>query len=113
ALRAIGRRPLLGWGPDRTRVGLPAALPRAFEAQYWDQTVPDRAHNVLLDVGVTLGVPAAVLLLAGVARAVIRASRLELNAGGDAVWWIVAVAPLPHLMFNFIQLDVDLAAALV
>lgn len=113
-LRTVWDRPLLGWGPDRTRAALPPHLPRLFESEYWDQTVPDRAHNALVDVAVTSGVIAAVLMAALVVSALRTAPAESDESFGDVgIWRIVLIAHLPHLFFNFVQLDVDLVMAVV
>lgn len=114
-LRAMVERPLLGWGPDRTRIALPPSLPASFEATYWDQTIPDRTHNAVIDIAVVIGIPAAVLLVVGMATLLLRATRTidDSESSAESVWTIVLLAHVPHLLFNFVQLDIDLAVAVI
>lgn len=112
---AMFDRPLFGWGPDRSRVGLPPSLPRSFEAEYWDQTIPDRAHNALIDFAIVVGVPAAVLAgIAAFGTLGLLCGRHVLRGGSvNTVWVAASCAHVPHLMFNFVQLDLDVTAALI
>lgn len=104
ALEAIADRPLVGWGPDRTRTALPQHLPDDFETRYDDSRLPDRAHNVLLDLALVGGV-AAPLLFIGAAvsggRALRRYPEFDLGVAAGAAGYLV------HLMVNFVQVDLD------
>lgn len=54
----------LGVGPEGYRVVVGAEIDAAYERSYGRDVMPDRAHSSLLDVGTTLGVPAAVVYAA-------------------------------------------------
>jgi O-antigen ligase/Flp pilus assembly protein TadD len=113
--RATWARPLFGWGPDRTRVGLTRSLSSDFERRFADVTIPDRAHNALLDLTLTVGLVGALALVAGVVIAVRARARMtrSLQAPTRHTVWIAALTGHAcHLFFNFVQLDVDMVAAL-
>lgn len=117
-LDAALARPLLGWGPERTRVGLPPELPRSFEQRSWDQLVPDRAHNAVLDTAITVGAPATILFVGLMGASLVVAARRELGVAaatsdGRGVWVVASVGYAPFLLVNFVQLEVDLAASLI
>jgi O-antigen ligase len=111
AVRSVAERPILGWGPERTRVGLPPSLPESFEARYGDSTIPDRVHNGVLDIAVTFGVTGAIIALAAVGLAAHHVWRTRSSHPGRftaiAPFVAAAGAHLLHLFFNFVQLDVD------
>ena len=71
--RAIAERPLLGAGPEGYRTVVAEVVTPEYERTYGRDVVPDRAHDGVLDVAVTGGVPAAIayLVLVG-ARAACR-----------------------------------------
>jgi putative inorganic carbon (HCO3(-)) transporter len=64
AVSAIKEKPLLGWGPENLAIGFD---------KYYDPSLPfiskawggwwDRAHNIVLDVAATSGVPATIIYL--------------------------------------------------
>lgn len=61
AWEALKERPIFGWGPENFQIGFD---------KYYDPSLPempqlwwDRAHNVLLDIGVTAGIPAVLIYL--------------------------------------------------
>ena len=58
-LAAVGDHPVFGWGPDQSRPAMHAQIDRGFEAEYGDDRVEDRAHDVFIDLAVWAGVPAA------------------------------------------------------
>jgi O-antigen ligase len=76
ALRVVGRNPLLGVGPEGYRLAFAEGVDASYEREHGRSPVPDRAHNVLLDVALTAGIPgllAYVGLLVAAGRFVLRA----------------------------------------
>lgn len=76
--RALREHWLLGTGPEGYRIVFPGVVDDAYERAYGRAVEVDRAHDVLLDLGITVGLPGllAYLVLAGlVARRVWRALR--------------------------------------
>ncbi len=57
---AVLDRPWRGWGPDGFRHGFAAHVPVGFVREYGDDRITDRAHTILLEPLVTLGVVGAV-----------------------------------------------------
>lgn len=76
--RAFTRHWVLGTGPEGYRIAFPQVVDDAYEQAYGRDVEPDRAHDVLLDLGITVGLPGllAYLVLVGlVGRRVWRALR--------------------------------------
>lgn len=103
---AFTERPVLGWGPDRSRVALHGSIPEGFEARYGDVHLEDRAHDVIVDVAVWAGVPGVLAfgwLVVALARGLWRERRRPrcgaIGLGLAAFGW--------HLLFNFPVPDVD------
>ena len=64
AIDAIGERPMVGWGPDREAIGLQRAIGPQYSSTYRIRSVPDRAHQVMLDMALSVGIPGAALWMA-------------------------------------------------
>jgi Flp pilus assembly protein TadD len=111
-LAAVGDHPVFGWGLDQSRPAMHAHIDRKFEAEYGDDRVEDRAHDVFIDLAVWAGVPAALALgwlLVHVARSVIgRRDDPTVVALGAA---LVAVAG--HWAFNFATPELDVVTFLL
>jgi O-antigen ligase len=76
ALRVIADHPVVGVGPESYRLAFPGKVDAAYERAYGRVEVPDRAHDVVLDVAATTGIPGVLLYLVaalGVAAAAVRA----------------------------------------
>jgi O-antigen ligase len=67
--RAVVERPLLGAGPEGYRTVVADVVSADYERTYGREVLPDRAHDGVLDVAVTGGLPAMVAHLALVAWA--------------------------------------------
>jgi O-antigen ligase len=57
--------PVSGVGFEGYRIVFAGGVDAEYERRYGRQVMPDRAHNGLLDVGVTMGIPGMVLYAAG------------------------------------------------
>ncbi|MFN2609021.1 MAG: O-antigen ligase family protein [Acidimicrobiales bacterium] len=57
AVRVVARHPLVGVGPEGYRIAFAEGVDAAYERAHGRAVLPDRAHDVLLDVAVTAGVP--------------------------------------------------------
>lgn len=117
AIRVLGERPALGWGPEGFAEGATGSIDDAWEQRYGRRLTPDRAHLGLLDVATTLGLAglaAHLAVLAGTARGVRRALRAAAPpAGPDPALCGVAVglgAYLLHQQSLFQLFDVDALA---
>ncbi len=78
ALRVIEEHPLVGVGPEGYRVAFGRAVDASYQRDYGRDPLPDRAHDSLLDVSVTTGLPGLVayvglvVLVGGFARQALR-----------------------------------------
>jgi O-antigen ligase len=106
-LHLIAARPVLGWGPEAYAFVFPRFIDPGFERIVGRDVIPDRAHNVFLDLASNtgvLGVVAFLVILGLVARGVIRARER------DAVTVALAggcTAYLVQLQFSFPVADLD------
>ncbi len=80
--------PLTGVGPEGYRVTFPTVVTAAYERAYGTTAVPDRAHDLLLDVAVTTGLPGLAAYLAVLALC----GALILRASRDGEPWVCGVA---------------------
>jgi O-antigen ligase len=55
AVRAIGERPWTGWGPDGAAAGLQRHIDDRYEQSHTRRLLPDRAHSLPLDIGLSFG----------------------------------------------------------
>lgn len=103
----IAERPVLGWGLETTAFAFPRVIDADYEQTVGRDTVPDRAHNVFLDVATWaggLGVAAFAGLLIAIAWVVARAgerSPLTVGLAGACLAYVV------QLQFSFPVADVD------
>lgn len=103
----IGDRPVLGWGPETYAFTFPEHIDAEFEQKVGRTVVPDRAHNLFLDLGATtgaLGVVAFLVVIAAVAGAVARMGDRDPVAVALAG---ASVAYLVQLQFSFSVADLD------
>jgi len=78
AVKVVAHHPVTGVGPEGYRIALPEGLDAHYVETYGLSPLPDRAHDSLLDVATTTGLPGValyVLLLGAVAVFVLRALR--------------------------------------
>lgn len=61
AVRAIGARPITGWGPEGYRIAFGSHVDVEYVVEHGRRVITDRAHAGILDAAVTGGVPAALL----------------------------------------------------
>jgi O-antigen ligase len=79
AVRVVGSHPILGTGPEGYRIAFGKGVDDRYERDHGRNPVPDRAHNALLDVAATTGLPGLALYLAAVAIALGAALRALRN----------------------------------
>lgn len=106
-LKMIAARPVLGWGAETYAFAFPRFIDSRFERSVGREVVPDRAHNVVLDLASAtgaLGVGAFLIVLGLVARAVARARERDAITVGLAGG---CVAYLAQLQFSFPLADLD------
>ncbi len=60
-LRVLAANPMLGVGPEGYRIAFLGVVDADYERRHSREVTPDRAHNGLLDTGISLGVPGLVL----------------------------------------------------
>ena len=80
--------PLTGVGPEGYRVTFPTVVTATYERAYGSGVVPDRAHDLLLDVAVTTGLPGLAAYLALLALC----GALVLRAVRDGEPWVCGLA---------------------
>lgn len=105
-VRALARRPVLGWGPDLSRPAMHRVIGADFEARYGDARIEDRAHNVLVDLALWGGL-LAVVVFVGLLVLIARSGWRQRSD-----WTVVAVgaalvAYAVHWWFNFAVPDLD------
>jgi len=86
----ILNRPLLGYGPDTFGVVFPRYSPPELVHYLGPSVVVDRAHNLLLDLGATVGVFGMASYLAMVIAFLVRALRATLKALGSTYGALLA-----------------------
>jgi O-antigen ligase len=62
---ALVAHPIVGAGFEGYRIVFPDHVDADYERRYTRRVMPDRAHNGILDVGVTAGLPGAAVYVAG------------------------------------------------
>ena len=108
ALRVIAARPVSGAGPEGYRVLFPRQVDDAYERAHGRAVNPDRAHDVLLDVAATLGVPGALVVLALAAlvgRSVVRVLRRGDAVGAGLAAGVGAYALQQVVLFPLAELE--------
>lgn len=97
AASVVADHPVTGVGPEGYRIAAPGHIDDGYAGRHGRDEVVDRAHDGVLDVAVSAGLPAAALylaLLAGVAWRAVRALRrppdpVVAGAAAGLVAWIV------------------------
>ena len=107
-VRVLVAHPILGVGPEGYRIAFPAAVDADYERRYTRQVTPDRAHNGLLDSGISTGVPGLVLYSAALGWLAVRGLRAT-RTGAPTLIGIAAgvVGYLAHQQFLFPLAEVD------
>lgn len=107
-LRVLISHPILGVGPEGYRIAFPAAVDADYERRYTRQVTPDRAHNGLLDSGISMGVPGLVLYSAAFGWLAVRGLRAT-RSGAPTLIGIAAgvLGYLAHQQFLFPLAEVD------
>jgi len=103
----VAERPLLGWGPETYVFTFPQFIDAEFEREVGRTVIPDRAHNLFLDVAATtgfLGVVAFLAVVTLVARGVTRDRQRDPLTVGLAG---ACVAYLVQLQFSISLPDLD------
>lgn len=108
ATRVIAERPLLGTGPEGYRIAFIEEVDAGYERRYGRATNPDRAHNGLLDVGVSTGVFG--MLIYASLLSLIALSALQTSKAATPWMWGVSAALLGYLvqqmlLFPLAELD--------
>ena len=78
ATRVLARHPITGVGPEGYRIAFAEGVDVTYEREHGRNPLPDRAHNGLLDIAVTTGLPglaAYLVVLFALGRFVLRALR--------------------------------------
>lgn len=108
ALRVIARRPVSGTGPEGYRVEFPRQVDAAYERAYGRAVIPDRAHDVVLDVAATIGLPGLALVLALAAlvgRSVVRVVRRGDSLAVGLAAGVLAYAVQQAVLFPLAELE--------
>jgi O-antigen ligase/Flp pilus assembly protein TadD len=106
--RVIADRPLLGAGPEGYRIVAGQHVSVEYEQAYGRAVIPDRAHNGLLDLGVSGGIPAllgyaALLVLVGRRVFTVLRTGTPLHAG--VAVGLVAYAAQQQFLFPLTEID--------
>lgn len=109
AARMVARHPLTGVGPEGYRIAFGRAVDDSYEQVHGRDPIPDRAHDALLDVAATTGLPGLglyVLVVVAAGRFVVRA----LRAVDDPVTTAAAVGVVAYgtqslFLFPLAELD--------
>ena len=109
ALRAIQDRPITGFGPDTFGLIFPQYKTLEMVQAIGSGSIADNAHNYLLQLAVTIGIPGAVALLGFFVAALVASFGLAFPRSDDgsaqsstlvlAGFWAASAAYLVHLMF--------------
>jgi tetratricopeptide (TPR) repeat protein len=117
-LRALGDSPLVGYGPEGYRTVFGRHVDQQYVVDWGREVITDRAHGGLLDVGLALGLPGALIYL-GLILLVLRGAVLAV-ANGEPIRAGLAVGVIGYLVqqqFLFPLSELDpvfwLAAGLV
>jgi O-antigen ligase len=114
ATDVVAEHPLVGVGPEGYRLVAPAHIDADYTARYGREVVVDRAHDGVLDVAVTGGVPAAGLYLALLAVVWVRLWRAQRDTSALVVGaGIAAMAYGVQQLVLFPLAEVDPLAWLV
>lgn len=93
--RIVAAHPWLGVGPEGYRTALADGVSATYERTYGRSPLPDRAHNVLIDVAAAGGVGAAVLF--AIVAALVSVAAWRSLRGGAALRCGLAAAAIAYL----------------
>lgn len=109
AARVVADHPVVGVGPEGYRIAFAEGVDARYEARHGRHPLPDRAHAALLDVAATTGIPGALayaVLLALVARSLVRAIRHGAAVVGGVAAGVLAYFAQSLVLFPIPELDV-------
>ena len=104
--RAVAQRPMLGAGPEGYRTVVEEVVTADYERRFGREVQPDRAHNGVLDVATTTGVPGALgysVLLGGVLLEAWRSLRRRVMPG--LALGVIAYVAQQMLLFPLAEAD--------
>jgi O-antigen ligase len=107
ALRVIADHAALGTGPEGYRIAFPGVVDENYERAYGREVIPDRAHNGVLDVAATLGLPGAALYLAAVTAVLRRGWSQRDGSVGHTALAAAAIGYLAQQQFLFPLAEID------
>ncbi len=104
AAEATRDRPLLGFGPDNFRYVFPRYLTEAYVSASGRGVLQNDAHNYLLQLSSTLGIPAALLFVVVCIVGLGKSRRLlsELKAAEDSILVSAVVASIVAYLVNIL-----------
>jgi O-antigen ligase len=88
AARVVAADPLTGAGPEGYRIAFGRHVDDRYEQAHGRDPLPDRAHNAVLDIAATTGIPGTVMYLA----LVLLAGRLVMRSLRESEPWIAGAA---------------------
>jgi len=103
AVAVVAEYPLVGAGPEGYRIVVREGVDAGYERAYGRSVQPDRAHQAVLDMAVSGGIPAAVLLL-GVWATAARAFRRR-RAGGLVTVALAAYLGQQQFLFPLAEVE--------
>jgi O-antigen ligase len=106
--RALVDAPLVGNGPEGYRIAFPTVVHDDYVRRYGRSVVTDRAHNGLLDMGVTAGFPGVAIyigLLALVCRRLWSAIRRSEAVLAALAIGVLAYLVQQQLLFPVVEID--------
>lgn len=106
-LDLISERPVLGWGPETYAFTFPQFIDARFERTVAREVIPDRAHNIFLDIAAAAGLFGAIAYLAIVGMIVRVVARLKERDPLTVGLAGACVAYLIQLQFSFPAADLD------
>lgn len=105
---AVADRPVLGAGFEGYRIVFGSVVDREYQLAYGRDVLPDRAHNGLLDVAITTGIPGAALYLVAMLRlGAIAVRALRSGSVSEAGIAAAVLAFIIHQQFLFPLAEVD------
>lgn len=106
-LDMIGSRPYLGWGPDTYASAFPRFIDAHFERTVGRDVVPDRAHNVALDIASSSGILGAAAYAAVLGSITVAVARSRRRDPATVALASACAAYIGQLMFSFPVADLD------
>lgn len=113
ATQAAAERPILGYGPGMFLPAFRLHRPEAYATAFGAESMINNAHNWPLQVAATLGIPAAIVLVASIGLALWSSGRIvwgkraresnDSSASGGVLYagvWLGCVGYLAHMMLS-------------